>query len=506
MSTDTVDTIEGTGDLRIQRLEIENYLKIKCLTIDAHGNHILATGPNASGKTALCDAFNAVVTGKPGREDTPEPIHEGEDFARITLDLGVYIIRRKWTANGMTVTLKRADGSEVRRPQELLNSFRAKFSLNPIKFLDTRPQDKVDFVLSVANVPPPMGEILTITGESHEPLVGESAWAYLDRLAADKTGTLYIRRMEVGRIAEQKQAALEEQRRALTAAGGPLTEADQETSATGLLEQIKALEAKDDQRKVITDRATEARGQADAKKAKLDGLLKQREREVESIEAIDAQIAALQAKRGTAVESLAKLDEYINVGRGVVAELAVEADACLEAVKVFPDPRPELTKLRAAVQQTETTNRQLIKRQLESQRFDALHVEAAAAGKERERWDDMLAKVRRLRETILRGVDFGVEGLSVGQGGLRFNGHPFEQASKAEQLTVAFAIVTKQDPKLKVMWVDEGERLDKEHYELMLRLANKAKVELVLTRVAFDQPDLRIEIINADAEANGVPS
>jgi len=118
--------------LHINRLEIESFMRVKALRVQANGKPVILNGPNASGKTSAVQAISWAIQGPDARK-IPEPIHQGEDRARVMLDLGAYTVTREKRADGKySLTLKAADGSKITRPQELLNSFLSDYSIDPV--------------------------------------------------------------------------------------------------------------------------------------------------------------------------------------------------------------------------------------------------------------------------------------------------------------------------------------------------------------------------------------
>src|SRR5438105_2301251 len=99
--------------LYLTKLEVENYLRVELITIDADGRHVEVTGPNGSGKTSLCRAVRALLEGVSFKE-TSEPVHHGAKVARIRGRLGEeYIIERVITTDGKSkLTLTAGEGNK----------------------------------------------------------------------------------------------------------------------------------------------------------------------------------------------------------------------------------------------------------------------------------------------------------------------------------------------------------------------------------------------------------
>lgn len=92
-------------------------------------------------------------------------------------------------------------------------------------------------------------------------------------------------------------------------------------------------------------------------------------------------------------------------------------------------------------------------------------------------------KAKRLAE-----AKFPIDGLGFDDVGPTFNGVPFQQASQAEQLRVSVAIGVALNPKIRVMLVREGSRLDPNGLALLAKLAEETGSQVWVERVAAGDP------------------
>lgn len=473
--------------LRLNRLEIQNFLRVEAKVIDADGQHVQISGPNASGKTTCVDAIWAALGGK-GSRDIPEPIHHGADRATVKLDLGDYLVERVWTEKSSRLIVTAADGSKVTKPQQLLDGLLGRYSLDPVAFLARRPQDQVDDVLHLAGVEPPVKEVQAITGETHPAAAGVSACAYLERLSADETGLFYVRRREANRTCDQKRAALEEERQAAPAEAEGAT-----ASASHVLAAIEALQVKADERRSARDQMQKVQEEHQDAMNRLGQLKDEHAKEERAIAELEKQLQQKQL-------AVKKLTERIAEGTSVVAE--IESERC-EAEASFArlhDPSPQIAQHRQQLAAIERTQAQRVRHEVHTQRLQSLAAELESARATHLKLDKVLEALRNLRANLLNGLDLGVPGLTVGEGELRLNDVPFRQASQAEQIRVACAVAMHQKPKLKLLRIDDGEHLDRNSRELLLRLADQSGFQVVMTSVA-DCDGLRVEILDAREES-----
>lgn len=472
-----------TDSLRMINLKIDNYLRIDALNVEVGGNHLQILGPNGSGKTSAVKAIWECLAGTSGR-DTPEPIRHGTEKASVRLNLDGYTVERHWTEKGTRLIVTAADGSKVTKPQQLLDGLLGRYSLDPVAFLARRPQDQVDDVLHLAGVEPPVQEVQAITGETHPAAAGVSACSYLERLSADDAGLFYVRRREANRVCDQKRAALEEERSA-----APPDSEGPAASASEILAAIETLQRQADERRAAQDQLRTVQNEhLDA--ANLLGSLRE-ELDIET-KAIQELEATLQRRHDNAASLVARIEK----GRQIVAGLEAERGQAEVAFAKLSDPSPQIAQHRQQLAAIERTQAARIKHELHSQRLQSLAAELEAARSSHLKLDQTLSALRSLRANLLNGLDLGVPGLTVGEGELRLNDVPFRQASQAEQIRVACAVAMHQKPKLKLLRIDDGEHLDRNSRELLLRLADASGFQVVMTSVA-DCDGLRVEIIDA---------
>lgn len=130
--------------MKIVQLKIDSFKRIKTATIVPTSQTVQITGANASGKSSTLDA---IVTALGGKRNAPEdPVHHGDEVARITLDLGEIIV--KWHCKqGKTPVLvvESVDGARYPSPQAMLDKLYGELTFDPLEFLrmDEKAQRQV---------------------------------------------------------------------------------------------------------------------------------------------------------------------------------------------------------------------------------------------------------------------------------------------------------------------------------------------------------------------------
>lgn len=145
--------------LQIVRLTAENYKRLVAVDISPTGNIVTLSGKNAQGKSSVLDAIWAALAGGDASRATKQPIREGQDSASVTLDLGDYVVTRKWSkddAGTLTVeTPPTADGRKQKfsSPQALLDGLVGKRAFDPLAFTRQSAAEQVATLVSTVKLP-----------------------------------------------------------------------------------------------------------------------------------------------------------------------------------------------------------------------------------------------------------------------------------------------------------------------------------------------------------------
>lgn len=127
--------------MKIVKLSAQNIKRLKVVEISPAGNIVQITGPNASGKTSVLDCIYMALAGASAIPS--KPVREGEDSAKIVLDLGECIVTRKFTSDGKSsLTVEALSGSRFPSPQRMLDSLLSGLSFDPLAFtrMDSKGQ------------------------------------------------------------------------------------------------------------------------------------------------------------------------------------------------------------------------------------------------------------------------------------------------------------------------------------------------------------------------------
>lgn len=323
--------------LHITRLSAENYKRLKAVEITPEGNLVFIGGRNAQGKTSVLDAIWAALAGGEASRATRQPIRDGQDTAVVTLDLGEFIVTRRWTrddAGTLTVeTPPNADGLTQRfaSPQKMLDALLGKRAFDPLEFTRQSAAEQVATLLATVTLPFDPAE-----------------------LARERQG-LFEQRTDVNRLVKQLEAQLAP----LSAPAGDLPEEEQ--SAADILREVEAAR----EHNAAVDRDEDAR-----ERARIE-----HDRAIQALVALEAQVE----------EARKRVD-------------AMAADRASAALN--PNERIDTTDLLARLDTVEATNRAIgeareyrrIASTLAARRADAAQLTAAMEGIDK-RKRDALAEV-----------------------------------------------------------------------------------------------------------------
>lgn len=222
--------------MRIQRLQIENFLRVKSITIVPVGNVVRLHGRNKAGKTSVLRAIQAALGG--AKMKPKKPIRDGEEEASVRIDLGEYTVEVLFRPEGrVDLTLRTADGATVRSPATTLAGFVGSISFDALAFMRLEPAAQVELLRKLAGV---------------------------DFTALEQErAALYAKRTDVGRDRDKAVAQ---------GAGAPAGEPPAEVSLATLTAQIQAVSDAETDAKIAAEKAAQRARSIKALATDLEGL------------------------------------------------------------------------------------------------------------------------------------------------------------------------------------------------------------------------------------------
>jgi len=413
--------------LRLTSLDVENVLRLKAvhLTLDDDGALILE-GKNEQGKSSVLRSLEILLAG--GKETPDAPLHGDSTKGHIIGQFGDIIVKKGFKAGKKpTLTVTTADGARMMKPQNLLDSLMDRVSLDPLKFMAKSDTEK-------ARV---LGDLMGFD---------ESEW----KQAYDE---LYEQRRDSKREAKRLQTEFD----ALEHHDLPETE---EVSVADLTEELQKRQAHNAE---CEKRKQDAGAAQDNHYIAAQNIVTA----LEDVKAAQVALIKFRAVHKSAVEA----DER--------AKGALKAAADLTKKDVPADENEITTQLA----QVDTINAQV----RDNKKYDEAEKLSKAADKTVSEADKGLAEVKASWEDARSKAleTLPVPELDVKDGSVFYKGSPLSQAGSSAQLrvSVAVALATNKDKRVRLLLVDDAEKLDPDNMKVVLEMAKEAEFQVIMARV-----------------------
>jgi len=172
-------------------------------------------------------------------------------------------------------------------------------------------------------------------------------------------------------------------------------------------------------------------------------------------------------------DRVAQIESEIKELQGQLADYAVLG------MKETVDIPDTVTEIREQIKSADDTNR--LADQNAARKTERGHAEKVLETVHE--YTGTLAGLDAKMQDMLSDVELPVEGLSVDNDGVVFNGEPFSQASSAEQLRVSCAMGFAMNPKLKVLIIRDGSLLDEKNLTTIGEMAAEHDAQVWIERV-----------------------
>lgn len=220
---------------------------------------------------------------------------------------------------------------------------------------------------------------------------------------------------------------------------------------------------------------------APAEPVDVQKLLKQRDADLAYNRELEESKESLEYLRGKIAESDAKakrIEADLEAARLEAKKARENFDEFKEAFE-NREPARDVTKITAQIDSAQETNRKV-----EANRYYAkAETRVKSLAESHEKAETKLAELREKRVALVQAAKMPIEGLDLGDGGVLYNGLPFDQASSAEQLRVSVAMGLALNPNLKVLLIRDGSLLDDVNLATIARMAADAEAQVWIERV-----------------------
>lgn len=405
--------------MKIISFEAENVKKLRVVQITPRGNVVQITGANGSGKSSVLDAIFMALAGKSAVPS--EPVRQGEEKAVIRLDLGEYVVTRRFTKGkdgeegSTSLTVSSADGkAKYGSPQKMLDDLLGTLTFDPLAF--SRMDAKLQRV--------ELARLLGITDQL----------ATLER----QRKSHFDDRTEVNR--DLKSAAA--RRDAVTVS----TEKVERVDVTAVMSEISEAQHHNEQ----LQRESNHR---ETKTTHLNQLV-QRARDL----------------RRQAAELIASAEEVEETQKVMQAEI--------EALPALAEPK-DIAPLRQRVLDAQAINTECDRRDQRA----ALQKEVDELEKSSSHLTKSIEEIEVAKQALIAGAKMPVPDLGFDDEGVTYKALPFAQASGAEQLRVSVAIAMAAKPELRVLRIKDGSLLDETSLAMLEEMADTHDFQCWIERV-----------------------
>jgi DNA repair exonuclease SbcCD ATPase subunit len=429
--------------LRIVKLVAENVKGLKAVEIVPDQNFQVIAGRNAQGKSSVLDAIWLALGGGSASKSFDRPVREGADSAMAQLDLGEYIVTRKWTSNEKsTLSVTSKEGAKFSSPQKLLDELIGKLSFDPLAFANLDEKKQMDTLMALVDLPVDPAEI--------------------DRQKKSVFDERTMVNREVKNLKAQFDAMPYHQ-------GVPEDEVQMSDVLKEMQEAQRVIEENNATRKKLSDLSNEYQKLT----FNVDGINAE-------IQRLEEQLSSLKSQRN---ETLSRLEDMAQDG----AELS-------EHVKGLVDP--DLSEFHNKLQVIDDTNAKVRDNKIKFQREVAYDRSLSHANQLTKALESLDAN----KQAIMKEAKFPIEGLSFDESGVLYNGVPFKQCSAAERLKVSMAMAMALNPKLRVIRILDGSLLDSTNMNLIQEMV-KEKDYQVWIEVVDESGKVGITIEGGEVKA-----
>lgn len=427
--------------MRVQRLRISQVLGIDELEIEP-GNVTVAEGANGAGKSSLIEALRSVVHG--GHDATL--VRHGADAGEVVLllDDGTEI-RKRITQAGSTLSVKDAEGKQVRAPQGYVNRLADALSFDPAAFLRADDKRRAELFLEALPIELDESALLEAVGGVVEVPQSQLRGHPFDVLGAIHK-RVYDERTGINRAGKEKRATVEQLSQSLPEKAGVANE-------SAPLEEQKA--------KLVDQWEARVSSVEKERDASLEALREETQRRIDEIR-IEAEQEAEKIRQGAAER---------------VAALNAEAGPAIEEVTAAIAAAREREKAAVAAENT----RQVVEK---------MKAEVEALAEQSRALTAALGRLDALKLDLAKQIP--MKGVEVRDGQIYKDDIPWPRMNRAEQVKLAIRLAQLRAGDLKLVCVDELECLDDRTFEAFRKNAARTDLQFVVTRVRDGEPGLRI--------------
>ena len=422
--------------MKIIALQAENIKKLVAVEIKPDGNIVQITGKNGQGKTSILDCIWWALAGSANIQAVP--IRNGENTAKIRLDMGEVVVTRTFRKNKdgestSAIVVENDKGARFPSPQTMLDKLLGAMSFDPLAFarMDRRGQF-----------------------ETLRKFVPGVDFDEIDRIQKSD----FSKRTDLNRLVKEELAL------------------SQGVDGTKIVTEVLIDET-------LLVAALDDAGQSNTE------IEKRRERRLAAKDDLDSSRLQLKdIQKDAAIEAKLILDDAKQRSEMILTKAAAKAETLTAHVNDIQSrldnagPLPELINTAEIRQRIEAARK---KNEAVTMTASLLrHAQAAMAYETQAKaLTDIMEKRETEKQKAIAAASLPVKGITFIDGAILMNEVPFDQASDAEQLRASIAIAMALNPKLRVIRVRDGSLLDQDSMKLLKEMADNRDYQVWIERV-----------------------
>jgi DNA repair exonuclease SbcCD ATPase subunit len=446
------------NELKIKSAEIKNFKNLSHASFEANENHIILSGTNGSGKTAICEALATALVGK---EVLPnDPIMKGEESAIITLNLSsgkqlAYTITVTITEDKFKLRINPYDSQgnklmAVSAPIEFLRNIISEMSINPEDFCNKTPQKQIEMIY---NILPGLKTEIDALDDKISALQGERSALNQDKISIEN------QLQSIGEVSSYP---------------------DEPVDTEAVMKELTDANKHNDQYKVLTRQLADFDSNMQINKKY---MLHEQQRMTD----IQAQIADYEAK----INSLK-------------AQFTKHKENCEQYLKQSISENDTKEKLRAQINNFKQIDTVILKEKLSK---SAEINEKVSKKRQKQDLARRLVDINNNYSTkltamkkfsadkidVTRNYKMPVDGLTIGDNNLMFPDPntgaivPISSLSTGQKWAIALSIHAAINPQSKILFIKDANSLDSANKELIFKIAAEKGLQLILHETTLTQ-------------------
>jgi len=416
--------------MKVLKLNVYNIKVLKSIEITpgADGNIILF-GENGHGKSSVLDAVWLALDIKGANKNIQRPVRDGQDEAFSFLELGDngkvdLIVKRSYKDGVPSLVVTDANGNKKSSPQTLLDKLCGHLGFDPMEFttMDDAKRRKV---------------VMELTGLDFTEVDADHKLKYDERTDINVQG-------KAAKITWEKM---------------PKPDDDTPTKVIS-----------------ISDLAIEL---VELGKLEKENIRRKTEWEREDREAqsLTDQVETIYKEIGMVKEQLKKLEDLhkkvsYNCDKACVI---TKAPRDFETWTGTQDIHEKI-KYGEAINARITAKREYVKKEVEVREFGAASNRCTAT----------LVKIEAYKQKMIQDAKYPLDGLSVSDDGVLYQGTPFGDLGAGKMIKVSTAMAMAMNPELRLIMVRDAALLDKNNLQAVLDMAKEKDYQVFVEMMQSD--------------------